>query len=80
MEQSLKGEACAEHVSQHMPSARKRATAWLLRLAAAGRQWWAVWWTDERIAYLSQAENPVDLEYRIRRWNERDRRGRMPLL
>ena len=49
------------------------------RLGAALRAWWQRLWMDEMTRYLSQAESAVDLEYRIRNWNEHDRRGRMPL-
>lgn len=42
------------------------------RLHSALRRWWQGLWVDEMTAYLSRAENHVDLEYRIRRWNERE--------
>lgn len=80
MEQFLKSNLRAFENSQHMLTARMRARVFLRRLGAAARQWWAGWWIDDRIAYLSHAEDPVDLEYRIRRWNDHDRRGRMPIL
>lgn len=41
------------------------------RLRRAFGAWWRRLWADEMTAYLSQAENHVELEYRIRRWNER---------
>lgn len=44
------------------------------------RRWWQNLWMDDLTSYLSQAESAVDFEYRIRNWNEHDRRGRMPLL
>lgn len=49
-------------------------------LRARLRQWWQNLWMDDLTSYLSHAESAVDLEYRLRNWNEQDRRGRTPLL
>jgi hypothetical protein len=50
------------------------------RLRALLRKWWQHLWMDDMTSYLSHAESAVELEYRIRHWNEHDRRGGMPLL
>jgi hypothetical protein len=60
-------------------AARVAPTAPAPRLSASLRNWWQRLWMDDMTAYLSQAENAVDLEYRIRNWNEHERRDRMPL-
>ena len=44
------------------------------------QRWWQNLWTEDLSSYLSHAESTVDLQYRIRRWNEHECRGRMPLL
>lgn len=46
-------------------------TGWLQRAGRALARWWRRRWMDDMTAYLSQAENHVDLEYRIREWNDR---------
>lgn len=40
-------------------------------LRRALRTWWQGLWVDEMTAYLSQAADHTELEYRIRLWNER---------
>jgi hypothetical protein len=52
----------------------------LSRLGGALRRWWQEQSMDDLSLYLSHSESAADLEYRLRRWNEHDRRGRMPLL
>lgn len=51
-----------------------------LRVRDTVRAWWRSLDADDSTAYLSQSVDHVDLAYRIRRWNETDRHGRMPLL
>jgi hypothetical protein len=50
------------------------------RLRRTLRAWWRRLGTDELSDYLSRSSDFADLDYRIRRWNENDRRDRMPLL
>lgn len=65
---------------RHRPADRAMPATPLKRLRASLRRWWQRLWMDDLTSYLSHAESAVDLEYRIRRWNEQDRGGRMPLL
>jgi hypothetical protein len=53
--------------------------AWLATLHASVQQWWRQLWMDEMTVYLSQATSHVDLEHRIRAWNDFDRKGLPPL-
>jgi hypothetical protein len=53
------------------------ALAKLLRRAL--RNWWEGLGTDEMTAYLSQSADPIDYEYRVRRWNENAGRDHLPL-
>ncbi len=59
------------------PAAPRRAA---MRLLRALQRWWQHLWIDEMTAYFSEAANHVDLEYRMRAWNDdAQRRGRVPL-
>jgi hypothetical protein len=58
-----------------------RAIAALSRLLRrALRDWWEGMGSDEMATYLSQSTDPIDYEYRLRRWNENAGRYHMPLL
>jgi hypothetical protein len=61
------------------PRFAEPAQARLRSASTALRHWWQRLWMDERTAYLSQATSHADLEYRLRAWNDADRRRRMPL-
>jgi hypothetical protein len=69
----------ATGIGAHAASTLRRRVGLRRWLAAALWRAWQRFRMDERTAYLSRAESAVDLEVRIRRWNERDRRGEMPL-
>jgi hypothetical protein len=66
----------AAPAATHQPVA-----SWPARLRRALQRWWQDLWLDEMAAYLSEATSHVDLEYRIRIWNEAaERRGRLPFV
>lgn len=80
MNQLIESDLLTRESLRPMPAARMSPRAFLQRLGAALLRWWERLWMDERTAYFSHAEDAVDLEYRIRLWNEDDGRGRTPLL
>lgn len=80
MNQLTRSDPFTRETSRHQPTARIAPGLAHHRWGAALRQWWDRQWMDDRTAYLSHAEDAVDLEYRIRRWNDHDRRGRMPFI
>ena len=47
---------------------------------SAVRSWWSNFRLDERTRYLAQASDTADLEARIRRWDQADRRSIWPSL
>lgn len=42
--------------------------------------WWDRVWMDDLSAWLAEAKDPTEIDYRLRAWNEHERRGRPPLL
>lgn len=59
---------------------RLRAHLRSTRLLRALQRWWQRLWMDERTAYLSEATSHVDLEYRIRAWDDKQRHLRLPFV
>ena len=60
------------------PSAPRSAATRLLR---ALQRWWQRLWIDKMTPYLSEATAHVDLEYRMRAWNDdAQRRGGVPFV
>ena len=62
------------------PRVPVRPRPWPAQLRRAVQRWWQRLWMDEMTAYLSEATSHVDLEYRIRAWNDADRCRRMPIV
>jgi len=61
-------------------AAARRARQWSATLRSALREWWQRNRMDDMTAYLSEATSHVDLEHRMRAWNEAERRWRMPFV
>lgn len=70
--------AVPQHDGVAAPAAPRGAA---MRLLRALQRWWQHLWIDEMTVYFSEAANHVDLEYRMRAWNDNARRrGREPFV